>query len=123
MASAQDFNNSFESLRGFPYEVADNMNFRLFDPGVGQSLFDDLARLQSGHVEHSLLVDAPLLNGYRLVPTVGFALEGIVSGHPRLPDGRVIVSSQLCYLDAALGVARTLNRFYRLGRPLGTDGH
>lgn len=123
MASAQNFNNDFESSRGFPYEVTGNMNFCLFDPGVGQSLLEDLARLESGHVKDSLLADAPLLNGYRLVPTAAFALEGVVTGHPRLPDGRMIVSSQLCYLDAARGVARTLNRFYRLGRPLHTDGH
>ncbi|ASY62555.1 hypothetical protein SJ05684_c10990 [Sinorhizobium sojae CCBAU 05684] len=44
-----------------------------------------------------------------------FALTGIVQGHPRIDDGRRVVTSQLFYLDPNLGIARTMNRWYRLG--------
>lgn len=42
-------------------------------------------------------------------------LEGVVEGHPKLGTGREITTSQTFYLDTELGIARTLNRWYRLG--------
>lgn len=60
------------------------------------------------------------------VPDLGFfvwppsrelSLLGAVSGHPRLPgEGRWIVTSMLIGLDLVAGHARTVSRWYRLGR-------
>jgi hypothetical protein len=64
------------------------------------------------------LAAAPILSDWSriLVPSAEAALVGRVSGHPRLPDSR-IVTSRLLALDATAGWARTLSRLYRLTRP------
>lgn len=41
-------------------------------------------------------------------------LIGRVYNHPRLADGKVVVTSRVLELDARRGFARTLNTFYRL---------
>jgi hypothetical protein len=43
-------------------------------------------------------------------------LEGFVMDHPTLGTGRV-TTSELYYFDKKAGIARTLSRWYRLGRP------
>ena len=65
------------------------------------------------------LAAAPLLDGWRrtLVPAVEPALVGRVADHPRLPGRRQIVTSRLLAIDLDAGFARTLSRYYRLGRP------
>lgn len=65
------------------------------------------------------LAAAPLLDGWRrtLVPTVEPALCGLVADHPRLRGRRQVVTSRLLAIDVDLGFARTLSRYYRLGRP------
>ncbi|WP_440657825.1 DUF6634 family protein [Ensifer adhaerens] len=75
--------------------------------------------LEAGTVDEAVLAAAPILQFYKLVVGPACALGGVVRGHPHLPDGHEIVSSQLFYLDAERGVARTLNRWYRLGLPDG----
>ncbi|WP_296022115.1 DUF6634 family protein [uncultured Agrobacterium sp.] len=97
------------------------MPFRLTDPNVARRLLDDLHRFADGTLEDDALAEAPLLQSYKLVIGPAYALGGIVSGHPRIPDGREIVSSQLFFLDPERAVARTLNRWYRLGLPHGTE--
>jgi hypothetical protein len=42
-------------------------------------------------------------------------LQGSVSGHPSLPDGHVIHTSQVIWFDRNQKWARTWNRLYRLG--------
>ena len=44
-------------------------------------------------------------------------LVGVVSNHPFLEDGLVIITSLVQMLDQAKGVARTLNTEYELGAP------
>ena len=42
-------------------------------------------------------------------------LVGVASGHPRISDGKPLLSSELYYLDPERGFARTFSRWYRLG--------
>lgn len=65
------------------------------------------------------LAAAPRLDGWRrtLVPAIEPALVGRVADHPRLRGPRQVVTSRLLAIDADGGWARTLSRYYRLGRP------
>lgn len=65
------------------------------------------------------LGDAPRLEDWRAVTKRVHVLTGRVSGHPTIPDGRRIATSEIYASDE--GWARTLSRFYRLGRPAGAD--
>lgn len=47
--------------------------------------------------------------------TEELALIGTVTGHPRLRDGRPIVTSNVVMLNVDAGLARTVSRWYRLG--------
>jgi hypothetical protein len=58
------------------------------------------------------------LRDWRVHSIRSAALEGIVVGHPALRDGPVRTST-LFYCDKELTFARTLSRYYRLGRPAG----
>jgi hypothetical protein len=42
-------------------------------------------------------------------------LVGIPTSHPRLPDGELIFTSELFYLDPEKQAARTFSRWYELG--------
>lgn len=89
-----------------------------------QMLADDCARLahDSSFVADRLR-NAPVLDLYvPLVTPVGLHLVGHVSGHPRL-GSRKIVTSQLWFADPDGMWARTLSRFYLLGRPGDRVGH
>ncbi|WP_418883819.1 DUF6634 family protein [Allorhizobium ampelinum] len=78
----------------------------------------DLEQLEAGNLDTAhILATAPLLERYRLVLGWSHAMGGIVTGHPLLPDGKEIVTSQLIYLDTSIGLARTLSRWYRVGTP------
>ncbi|RWR10923.1 DUF6634 family protein [Paenirhodobacter populi] len=68
------------------------------------------------------LVDAPYLGRWIAMRefTGRIVLSGDVTGHPILRDTG-IVTSQLFGIDAKAGWARTLSRWYRLGRPLAPD--
>ncbi|MEO3433623.1 DUF6634 family protein [Inquilinus sp. CAU 1745] len=81
----------------------------------------ELPYLQRGEIPPGVNLDAaPLLDHwtYSVEPPDG--LIGVVTGHPRLQDGGWITTSQLVWIDEQRGVARTVSRYYRLGRPLGT---
>lgn len=71
----------------------------------------------------TMLANAPLLEEFALVRHSALSLSGIVSGHPRISDGHRCVTTQIFYLDTERGVARSVNRWYRLGRPHGAEGH
>ncbi|WP_431355661.1 DUF6634 family protein [Agrobacterium vaccinii] len=74
--------------------------------------------MESGTLDTDrILAGAPVLSHYKLVLGWSHALKGVVQGHPSLPDGREIVTSQLIYLDPNLGLARTLSRWYRVTDP------
>ncbi|MBP1871886.1 hypothetical protein J2Z19_001598 [Ensifer adhaerens] len=92
------------------------MTFRFDSPETALRLFDDLTQLNDGTLDiPSALADAPTLSAHKLVLGWSHALSGVVHGHPHLQDGKKIVTSQLFFLDQHLGLARTMNRWYRLG--------
>ncbi|MEH2488487.1 DUF6634 family protein [Bradyrhizobium sp. AZCC 2230] len=75
------------------------------------------------------LIHAPLLKNWRAV-TVQFGLvsdslrmvlSGSVVNHPLLDDDKSIHTSQLIWLDRDRKWARTWNRVYRLGEPVGNS--
>lgn len=50
------------------------------------------------------------------------ALEGVVSGHPGIGDERRTRTSALVAFELTGAWARTISRFYRLGRDDGGGG-
>lgn len=100
------------------------MAFLFNDPGVMRSLLRELKQLEAGTLDMSgILATAPPLEDYRLVIGWAYAMKGIVTGHPLLPDGEDVVTSQLMFLDPTVGLARTLSRWYRVGTPRTKQGH
>ncbi|QFY60489.1 hypothetical protein FZ934_08630 [Rhizobium grahamii] len=94
--------------------------FQWIDSQTTERLLEDIHRANAGEFEMIDIANAPLLDGYKAVVGHAYALSGIVSGHPRLREGKEIVTSQLFFLDAERGIARTMNRWYRLaGRARG----
>ena len=65
------------------------------------------------------LANAPQLDSW-VVAIRGFApvLVGKVHGHPRIVDGHAMASSPLVWISDDRRIARTVSRWYRLGRPL-----
>lgn len=86
-------------------------------------LASDINRLRRGENPEAVAPDpSPLLNywilGRRPVP----CLVGLSTGHPRLPgENRPIGTSDLWLISEDRSWARTLSRWYRLGRPAGHD--
>jgi len=63
------------------------------------------------------------ITDWRLASRPAACLEGFVTDHPTLGIDRV-TTSELYYFDKKAGIARTLSRWYRLGRPYqSTDMH
>ena len=87
-----------------------------------RALADDCERLELRRpISPILLAKAPLLEDW--VPTVtplGLHLVGHVTGHP-LQGDRKIATSPVWFADPDGTWARTLSRYYRLGRPLHRD--
>lgn len=80
----------------------------------------DVDLLESGWAPPpEMLADAPLLEDWLLArhPMGDVCLVGRCTGHPRLPDGPTNTSPVVA-LDPAAGWARTVSRWYRLGRKL-----
>ncbi len=48
------------------------------------------------------------------------ALIGTVHGHPTIKDGHIGVSTEIVFCDIQQGLARSHNRWYRLGSPIVT---
>jgi hypothetical protein len=84
-----------------------------------QALIADLERLADGWKPDAEKLNAsPLLDQWSIVDypgTTDLAAEGIVTGHPYLPDGPV-VTSPIHAMDYPARWIRTQGRFYRLGR-------
>lgn len=100
------------------------MTFVFDDPATMRRLLRDLEQLEAGALDTAdILTKAPLLEDHRLVLGWCHAMKGIVSGHPLLPDGGEIVTSQLMYMNPDIGLARTFSRWYRLGRARPKQGH
>lgn len=47
-------------------------------------------------------------------------LVGRMNGHPGIKDGNIGATTEIFFIDATAGLARSLNRWYRLG-PGGND--
>ncbi len=90
--------------------------FQWIDSRATERLLEDIRRANAGQIEIGAIANAPLLDSYRAVLGRAYALKGIVTGHPRLEDGKEIITSQLFYLDPDRGVARTMNNWYRLSQ-------
>ncbi|WP_312946495.1 DUF6634 family protein [Agrobacterium sp.] len=48
-------------------------------------------------------------------------LVGRMAGHPTIKDGNIGATTEIFYIDEANGLARSLNRWYRLGRRCGNE--
>ncbi|WP_411507829.1 DUF6634 family protein [Brucella anthropi] len=81
-------------------------------------LIDDLKMLRdSKKPDHEILDDSPTLYDWNQTTRPAACLEGLVQEHPLLGRNRLIITSDLYYLDPEMRFARTLSRFYRLGNP------
>lgn len=82
----------------------------------------DIDLLSSGwRPDARVLAEAPLISGWSVVergsgPT-SIAMIGMVTGHPRFPGVRPVLTSPLVAVDLVGRWARTQGRFYRLGDP------
>lgn len=70
-----------------------------------------------GELPPERLSGAPLLENWRFFPVPAICLEGKVTGHPELTDNHVIRTSDVWLIAEDEHWARTVSRFYRLGRP------
>ena len=101
--------------------------------GAPLNLQDELERLRcvvadmealarGAHPGHAVLADAPLIDRWAIGSRTTHCRTGVVAGHPVLGSDRLVRTSDLCILAPSHGYARTLSRFYRLGRAYGDDG-
>lgn len=96
---------------GDPIELADRL----------EQLAADLRRLSSGWQPNPIeLAAAPVLDKWELAPFAYAALRGEVDGHP-IMGSRWILTSPLYAVDEHHRWARTLSRFYLLGRRAGEE--
>lgn len=82
------------------------------------ALVTDMKRIRFGGPPEHLAGEAPILDhwvlAHRLIP----CLAGLSTGHPRLEgENRPITTSDLWLISDDGEWARTLSRWYRLGRP------
>ncbi len=96
------------------------MKFAYLSAQDAQRLSTDLRAVEGGLVLPMLFDTAPILEAHQMYSRRTACLSGYVFGHPSLGDGREIMTSQLIYMDTEAGIARTVNRWYRLGHPAGT---
>jgi hypothetical protein len=57
----------------------------------------------------------PNLNNWALARRAVPCLIGVPSGHPKIGDGKTLMSSELFFMDLERGLARSFSRWYRLG--------
>jgi hypothetical protein len=82
-----------------------------------KSLVSDLERARDGeHPDRRLIEAAPILDNWQLAHRNELCLVGTVSGHPKITNGRANLTSGLWLLSRQHGYARTLSRWYELGR-------
>ena len=82
------------------------------------ALAADMRKIGSGVPPEHLAEGAPILDHWVLAPRLIPSLAGLSTGHPRLPgENRAISTSDLWLLSEDGEWARTLSRWYRLGRP------
>ena len=88
------------------------------------ALMADMSALRGGASPEDLTDgEPPFLDGWVMAQRPIPCLVGLSSGHPRLfGTGRPIATSDLWLMSADNSWARTLSRWYRLGRPAGHTG-
>jgi hypothetical protein len=69
------------------------------------------------HPDKAALTFFPKITSWRTIPRPDPCLTGVMFNHPTIADGRQGVTTGLWVLAPALGYARTVTRFYALGRP------
>lgn len=82
----------------------------------------DIDLLASGwRPAERVLAEAPVINGWSVVERgpgpSAIAMVGTVTGHPRFPGARPVLTSPIIAVDLEGRWARTEGRFYRLGDP------
>lgn len=83
-----------------------------------RALVDDMEAIRSGMSPERLAGDAPILDHWMLTHRPEACLAGRSTGHPKLQGAaRPIVTSDLWLMSKDRLWARTLSRWYRLGRP------
>lgn len=88
------------------------------------ALMSDMSALRCGAAPETLTgEEPPFLDGWVVAQRPIPCLVGLCSGHPRLPGARrPIATSDLWLMSADHSWARSLSRWYRLGRPAGHAG-
>src|SRR5579883_1046934 len=87
------------------------------DVALLENLLADFRRVEDNDLPTREEIErAPFIDEYRVVPRPMPCMVGLVTGHPRVGPGP-IVTSDLWMWAEELGWARTLSRFYQLGRP------
>lgn len=82
------------------------------------ALMDDMEKIRSGVPPERLATEPPVLERWVMAQRPAMCLAGLSFGHPLLMgDARPIVTSDLCLIAQDRTWARTLSRWYRLGRP------
>lgn len=84
-----------------------------------RSLLTDMERILTGHPPETVANDdPPILDQWNLINRPAPCLVGLSTGHPKLPGtNREIVTSEIWLMSDDMAWARTLSRWYRLGRP------
>jgi hypothetical protein len=81
----------------------------------------DMEKIRQGARPDNLAENAPVLDRWVIAQRPIECLAGLSSGHPRLTgENRPIITSDLWLVSEDGLWARTLSRWYRLGRPAGT---
>lgn len=88
------------------------------------ALADDLERVHRGVPPEEMAGDAtPILDRWVVAQRIVPCLAGLSTGHPLLVgQGRLIATSDLWLLSEDRAWARTLSRWYRVGRPADHSG-
>lgn len=83
------------------------------------ALLADMERIHRGLPPEAMAGgEAPILDRWIIASTMVPCLAGLSTGHPRLiGENRLIGTSDLWLLSEDRSWARTLSRWYRLGRP------
>lgn len=103
------------------FNIGKQQQGELFELELGglSALVADMAAIQRGVSPERLSNgEAPILDRWVVATRTIPCLAGLSSGHPRLVgNGRPITTSDLWLLSDDRTWARTLSRWYRLGRP------
>ena len=88
-----------------------------------RALTADLDALAKGYLpDAAVLSVAPILDHWELAERSAPCLIGMQTGHPLFSTNTAIYTSGLYFLDPEAGIARTLSRWYRLGRERDAGG-